>query len=259
MPELPDPWRAVVEVTESAHRERAARPDLTARLAAAGSRFGSVRHDVRGLLDDVDRRAVIDVDAPVDSARPVVPQLKMSVRKAVAFVSRHLAQQTTVLVSGLSTAVRLLEQRVELLETHGLDAVVPRVPDVRDEVAEVLHAIAARSPDVRRDVGSAVEMATLPGGDAGVVVAYRLLDVGPLPVRLAALDRLRDGLAPGGWLAVVTVHPDAWAPRTDPVTRDLGRPGPLHAETWAHLLSERGGRDIEVRSVGDVEVVAARW
>lgn len=259
MAELPDPWRAVVEVSESADEERATHAALAARLAAAGSRFGSHRHDVRGLLDDVDRRAVIDVDAPIDSARPVVPQLKMSVRKAVAFVSRHLAQQTTVVVSGLSTAVRLLEDRVQRLEVHEHGSALARVPDVRHRVAAPLDSVQARIEGVRRDVGSAIELATLPVADAGMVVAYRLLDVGPIGARISALGQLTAGIAPGGWLAIVSVDPDAWAELADAVTRDLGRPGPLHAETWAHLLAQHGGREVEVHHGAGAQLVAARW
>ena len=189
----------------------------------------------------------------------MVPQLKWSVRKAVAFVARHLAQQTTAVVSGLSAAVRLLDERVGRLEVDGLDAVVSGAPDVRDTVDEPLRALEARAADVRRDVGSAVELATLPAADAGLVVAYRLLDVGPLPSRLAALDQLVRGVAAGGWLAGVSVAPDAWVDVADPVTRDLGEPGPVHAETWAHLLGERGGADVEVHRARGACVVAARW
>lgn len=259
MAELPDPWRAVVEVTGAADDQRASHPDLAARLASAGSRFGSSRHDVRGLLDDVDRRAVIDVDAPVESARPVVPQLKLSVRKAVAFVARHLAQQTTVVVTGLSAAVRILDQRVQRLESDGHRSVIARIPDVRPRVTTVLDALEGQAGGVRRDVGSDIELATLPVGDAAMVVAHRLLDVGPLGARLAALAQLRAGLAPGGRLAIVSVDPDAWPDVADAVTRDLGWPGPLHADTWAHLLAEHGGRDVEVHRRDGAQVVTARW
>lgn len=259
MAELPDPWRAVVEVTGSAAEQRSAHPELAARLDAAGSRFGSSRHDVQGLLDDVDRRAVIDVEAPVDSARPVVPQLKLSVRKAVAFVARHLAQQTTVVVSGLSAAVRILDERVQRLESDAHRSVVERVPDLRSEVAALLGEIEAAAPGVRRDVGSDVELATLPVADAGMVVAHRLLDVGPLGTRLDALGRLVAGLVPGGRLAVVSVDPDRWAELVDAVTRDLGGVGPLHADTWAHLLAEHGGSDVAVHRGGRAVVVSARW
>ncbi len=259
MAELPDPWRAVVEVVEDADRERAAHPDLATRLAAAGSRFGSSRRDVRGLLDDVDRRAAIDVDAPLASARPVVPQLKLSVRKAVAFVARHLAQQTTVVVTGLSAAVRILDERVQRLESDGHASVIARIPDLRPQVAAVLEELATDGPGGRRDVGSELELTTLPVADAGFVVAYRVLDVGPLGARTAALDRLIAALVPGGRLAVVSADPARWADLADPITRDLGGAGPLHAETWSHLLAERGGRDVEVHATDGALVVTARW
>lgn len=58
---------------------------------------------------------------------------------------------------------------------------------------------------------------------------------------------------------MVSVAPEAWAGVADPVTRDLGAPGPVHAETWAHLLGERGGSDVEVHHGDGAFVVAARW
>ena len=104
-----------------------------------------------------------------------------------------------------------------------------------------------------------MELATLPVADAGMVVAHRLLDVGPLGTRLAALDRLLAGLAPGGLLVVVSADPERWADVADAVTRDLGGTGPLHADTWAHLLGERGGSDVAVRHGDGALVVSARW
>lgn len=257
--ELPDPWRAVVEITEAATTERAAHPDLEARLAAAASPFGATATGVSGLLDDVDRRANIDVDAPLDSSRPVVPHLKGAVRKAGAFVARHLAQQTTVLVGGLSAAVRELDQRVRRIEHDGHESVVARVPDVRPRVATVLGSLETRAPGTRRDAGSTIELTTLPRADAAVVVGYRVVDVGPLPARLDALDHLVAAVAPGGWVAVVSIAPSAWDGIVDPVVRDLAGQGPLHPETWSHLLEERGGHDVQVHEATGVHVIAAHW
>jgi hypothetical protein len=257
--ELPDPWRAVVEITEAAAVERAANPGLEARLSAAASRFGNNSGGVSGLLDDVDRRANIDVDAPIASSRPGVPQLKSAVRKAGAFVARHLAQQTSVLVSGLSAAVRELDQRVRHLEDDGHAAVVSRVPDMRARVATVLGSLEARSPGVRRDVGSQAELDTLPRGDASVIVGYRLVDVGPVGARLVMLDRLVAAVAPGGWVAVVSVAPTAWSEVADPVVQDLAGTGPLHPDTWTQLLQERGGVDVQVHEGTGVNVIAAHW
>jgi len=257
--ETPDPWRAVVEISEAAAADRAAHADLAARLDAAATPFRATGTGVSALLDDVDRRAVVDVDAPVGSSRPVVPQLKTSVRKAVAFVARHLAQQTTVLVGGLSAAVRILDERVQRLEHDGHADIVASVPDVRPRVATVLGSLEARTDGIRRDVGSRSELDTLPRADAAVVVGYRLVDVGPIGSRLDVLDRLVAAVAPGGWLAIVSVAPRAWLELADPVAQDLGRPGPLHAETWVHLLRERGGADVQVHEATGAHVVAARW
>lgn len=259
MAESPDPWRAVVEIVDAAAVDRAAHGDLAARLGAAASRFRSSGTGVSGLLDDVDRRAVVDVDAPVESSRPVVPQLKTSVRKAVAFVARHLAQQTTVLIGGLSAAVRLLDERVQRLEHDGHESVVASITDMRPRVSTVLGSFETRSEGTRRDVGSAAELDTLPPSDAAVVVGYRIVDVGPVGERLRTLDRLVAGVAPGGWLVIVSVAPDAWDEVADPVTRDLGRPGPLHPETWSHLLQARGGLDAQVHEATGTNVIAARW
>jgi hypothetical protein len=255
----PDPWRAAVEVTDAAAAARAAHPELVDRLAVAARPFESTGTDVAGLLDEVDRRAVIDVDAPLESSRPVVPQLKGAVRKAGAFVARHLAQQTTVLVSGLSAAVRLLDARVHQLERAGHLSILSSVPDVRPSLAGVLADLERDRPGTRRDVGSPTEVATLPRGAASVVVAYRLLDVGPLGARLAVVDHLVSAVAPGGWLAVVSVAPSAWADVADPVVRDLGAPGPLHPQTWSHLLTELGGTNVRVHEGEGAHVVAAQW
>lgn len=259
MAATPDPWRAALEVGAAAEADRAAHPELAAQLAAAGARFGSAADDVAGLLDDVDRRSVIDVDAPVDSSRPVVPQLKTSVRKAVAFVARHLAQQTTVLVSGLSAATRILDERVQRLEADVHGGVVDHVPDLRPQVEEALASLRTDAPGPRRDVGSPAELRVLPAQGASLVVAYRLVDIGPLPVRLHVLERLVEGVGAGGWLAVVSVPPASWHQTADTVTRDLGAPGPLEADTWAHLLHERGGSDVLVLRSPSANVVAARW
>jgi hypothetical protein len=257
--ELPDPWRSVVEITEAATAEREANPELAARLAAAASRFGSSARGVPGLLDDVDRRANISVEAPVDSSRPVVPHLKSAVRKASAFVARHVAQQTTVLVGGLSAAVRELDQRVHRLEDDGHESVVARVPDMRARVATVLGSLETRSDGIRRDVGSRAELDTLPRADASVVVGYRLVDVGTVGARLVVLDKLAAAVAPGGWVAVVAIAPSAWPEVADPVVRDIGGAGPMHPETWAQLLQERGGGDVQVHAGTGVNVIAARW
>jgi hypothetical protein len=164
-----------------------------------------------------------------------------------------------VLVSGLSAAVRLLDERVQRLERAGHLRVLASVPDVRPAVTSVLDELEQRSPGTRRDVGAPAELDTLPRRSASLVVGYRLPDVGPLAVRLSTLDQLVAAVSPGGWVAVVSTAPDRWADVADEVVRDLGAPGPLHASTWAHLLRELGGANVEVHERDGVHVIAAQW
>src|SRR3546814_14696817 len=95
--------------------------------------------------------------------------------------------------------------------------------------------------------------------DAALVVGYRIVDIGPVGARLAVLDHLVAAVAPGGTLAIVSVDPGAWYHTADPVTRDLGTPGPLHPDTWAHLLHERGAADVHTHSADGAPVIAAPW
>jgi hypothetical protein len=60
-------------------------------------------------------------------------------------------------------------------------------------------------------------------------------------------------------VAIVSIAPAAWSEVADPVVRDLGGSGPLHAATWTQLLQERGGVDVQVHEGTGVNVIAARW
>jgi SAM-dependent methyltransferase len=53
-------------------------------------------------------------------------------------------------------------------------------------------------------------------------------------------------LAPGGTLVVLGTSPSVWERTVDPVAADLSPGRPLHAATWAHLLSATGLADIAV-------------
>lgn len=61
---------------------------------------------------------------------------------------------------------------------------------------------------------------------------------------LAALTQSK--LAPGGVLVMVGTSPNRWARSSPVVERDLAPGRPLHAETWCHLLAERGFSSISV-------------
>jgi hypothetical protein len=73
------------------------------------------------------------------------------------------------------------------------------------------------------------------------------------------LDRLVAGVAPGGWVAGVSVAPGAWSDLADPVVRDLGGTGPLHPDTCTELFQERGGAEVQLHEGTGVNVIAAHW
>ena len=82
--------------------------------------------------------------------------------------------------------------------------------------------------------------------------AYRVGDLELRTGRLAAAV-----LAGNGRLALVGTDPDAWGRTTSVVDADLAPGRPLHAETWAHLLEERGFGDIARRDGTPSYVVTA--
>lgn len=255
----PDPWRVVADLVDAVPADRRAHPELAARLDAVRAHFGNGGASATSdLLDEVDRRAVVDVDAPVDSSRPIVPRLKLAVRKANAFVSRHLAQQVTVLVEGLSLAVRQLDERVRRLE-QGSDggAAAAFVPDRSADFADALGPLAGDAP--RRTVRSWAEVRTLPPADAGLVTVVALGDVLTVGGRLVLLEQVRPALRLGGWLAIVGIQPDAWLDVAGPVASDLAPGRPIHAGTWAHLLEQQGAAEITTSETDHTYLVAGRW
>jgi hypothetical protein len=63
-------------------------------------------------------------------------------------------------------------------------------------------------------------------------------------LHLADLVALK--VAPGGTVIVISRDPASWQRTVSPLQVDLSPGRPLHAETWQHLLGERGLVDIEV-------------
>lgn len=252
-----DPWRVVADLVATDADRRAADPGLTAALDQERARFGAAAGDVADLLDELERRSVVDVDAPVESSRPVVPQLKLAVRKANAFVSRHLAQQVTVLTQTTAAALRGLHERVAALEA-GRD-----VRDLQDRLLDHRPAVADRLADLasagaRRDVGAPDGLATLPEADAALVVLWGFVDVVTAADLRRALARGLAGVAPGGALAVVGTDPAAWATAADPIVLDLAPGHPCHGDTIAHLLRRAGAAEVDVVQVGAALLVVGR-
>lgn len=234
----PDPWRVVVELVAAADSAAATHPDLNARLDELSARFGGRGDTVAELLDQLDQRTTIDVEAPVASSRPVVPSVKRAVRKANAFVSRHLAQQITVVAGGLAAVARQLDDRLRRLEAaQDPTAAAALVPDLSARFADHLGALAGNPS---RTVRTWSELSTLPAGDASLLVVTQLGDVVTAPDRLLLIDTLLGGLAAGGHLAVVGIDPASWPALAGPLAADLAPGRPIHAATWAHLLQEQG-------------------
>jgi hypothetical protein len=78
----------------------------------------------------------------------------------------------------------------------------------------------------------------------GLVLAG-VVDREPVGRQLALADLAATVLATGGRVAIVGTQPDAWGRTTSIIDADLSPGKPLHAETWVHLLEERGFRGVE--------------
>jgi hypothetical protein len=125
------------------------------------------------------------------------------------------------------------EHRLALAEAAALTGLDVRSDDVVDHLRAVDHeALAA-------------------------LVLSGVVDRVPVGAQLALADLAARVLATGGRLAVVGTSPDAWGRTTSVVDADLAPGKPLHAETWAHLLTERGFDGVEQHAGAPTYVVTA--
>ena len=220
----------VAAVGEEAARLRKGEAEgLDEELAAAFDRVrpASPGEADLGALRDA---AFVDVTPPVEGGGPGATA-KRAVRKAIAFNLRHLASQLRVVHEAMVDALASLDARVSALE-------------------------GAMEPDV--DVRAAdATVAEVSASVAGSAVVVRGWVRGPGEA-VAVADRLGHEVAADGVAVVVGVVPDQWSTVVSPVVADLGGVRPLHAETWVHLLGERGFSDPQVHAVGALYVVAAR-
>ena len=129
------------------------------------------------------------------------------------------------------------------LAAAGIDAygVEPRA-----ELADVALAkgLEVRLDDVPGHLGGVAA-----GGLAAVVLrgCVERLSPGEL-VSLA--DLVTSAVAPGGRVVVTSTSPSAWGRDRHAIEADLAPGRPLHPQTWAHLLAERGFPDVEITPVG---------
>jgi hypothetical protein len=117
--------------------------------------------------------------------------------------------------------------------------------------AAALAGLEVRSDDVVEHL-RAVDHEALGG-----LVLAGTVDRVPVGVQLALADLAAAVLATGGRLALVGTAPEAWGTTTSVVEADLAPGRPLHAETWAHLLEERGFLGVERRDGQPSYVVTA--
>jgi hypothetical protein len=91
----------------------------------------------------------------------------------------------------------------------------------------------------------------------GGLVLTGTVDRVPVGAQLGLADLAAAVLGASGRLALVGTDPDAWGRTTSVVDADLAPGRPLHAETWAHLLEERGFGDVDRRNGSPSYVVTA--
>lgn len=247
---------------------------LFARFAPATA----TSEDMGALIEAADRASLVDVDVPTASQTPGVSFVKRAERKALAWYFRYLAQQVTAYAGIVVQALRVLTRRVEALEDVTPRAVLlPTAADLGDSGGRAAAAVAGVGGRVLvAEAGDGALIRALGGVDAyGVEPRQQLADsaaLGGLDVRaddvfdhlravergalaavvlagivdreslggkLRLLDLTLDALADDGRLVVIGRDPAAWG-ASDPVEADLSPGRPLHPETWAHLLRERG-------------------
>jgi len=248
---------------------------MFARYAPAGT-----GDDFDDVLAAAETQSFIHADVPTGSRRAPLVLVKRVLRSAMAWYVRFLAQQVTAFAGSITRAVTLLARRVDTLETVAPTRVARSTPDpggwaptAVDAVAgvpgRVLHTESGAGAVVRAlvdagvdaygvdpDEGAAVAAARegldvrvddalahlrrLPDASLGAVVLSGCIDELALGEVLAIAGRAAAAVAAGGTVVVLSAGPRAWAGATDPVAADLSPGRPLHAETWAHVLTTAG-------------------
>ena len=111
-------------------------PDFEQALDRAFARFAPAQptgDDFDRVLAWAEQSTFVDAMAPVDSSRPLVPQVKRLIRKATGWELRYVAQQVSAFAHAVTKALRLLADRVDALElaSPGVDQGERGVGDAR--------------------------------------------------------------------------------------------------------------------------------
>jgi hypothetical protein len=232
--------------------------------------------DLEALVQAADRAAFIQADPPSASRIPGVALLKRVELKLLGWFFRFLAQQVTAFAGITVQALRQLTERVGALEhaspaanpalahlakaavsSPPLDAALDAIGPVDGRVLVPDAAAAARLANAYTADDDLSEHLAHVDDDAlaGVVLAG-IVDRAPLGTQVVLVERAARVLRAGGRVAIVATNPDVWG-RANPVEADLAPGRPLHAETWAHLLTEHGFTDVQLLPGSEHSVISA--
>lgn len=93
--------------------------------------------------------------------------------------------------------------------------------------------------DLREEAVADHLLAVAPAGLAGIVLSSAVEGLAP-GAREHLLAQVTFRLAPGGTLLIHSVSRERWESADAPLEADLAAGHPLRAETWIHLLGQRG-------------------
>jgi hypothetical protein len=232
--------------------------------------------DLDALVQAADRAAFIQADPPTASRIPAISILKKVERKLLGWFFRFIAQQTTAFAGITVQALRQVATRLEALEhaTPGANralvelvgpvATSPSLGDALDALGPVDgrvlvpdEAAAARLANAYATTDDVAAHLVDVDDDAlaGLVLAG-IVDRAPLGTQVVLVERAARVLRKGGRVAIVATSPTHWG-LANPVEADLAPGRPLHAATWAHLLTEHGFSDVQVLAGDAVSVITA--
>ena len=118
------------------------------------------------------------------------------------------------------------------IDAYGVD---PRLDAARVSDA---HRLEARTEEALEHLQS------IPAGELGGIVLSGCVDTLVLGDKIELVDQATRCLAEGGALIVIGRDPKATTNEADEIALDLAPGRPLHAATWAHLVTRAGCADV---------------